>query len=338
MCVCVCVCVCVCDHRSCRNRRRRMPSDADRCASHVRAESKRRFCSEPQRADRWATTADSVRGADDSSTVGCRVPCAPRECRSAGSRGSIGLRVNSTHPSAGEHVADNARAHSSAFSRATCALDDTCRLQGRAAAQAAAKAKRQKPPRARTPLSKFKAAHAYIHFTLINTCFQESLCGTPKSRFRRNVPMPVTLLVRVTHHSAMSCTSGRAQWPIKPRLAVRAKSYASSPMCAARCASESAAPSTSAQAADSRMNAAPLRPSASVRLHNRVSASPRADRAPQHPRVRTPRARPTGLMYWPGACGGRMRSSSDPVPRRTVRLPVPLARTKQAAARGRCHR
>ena len=208
--------------------------------------------------------------------------------------------MDGTHPSAGEHVADNARAHSSAFSRATCALDDTCRLRGRAAVT---KAKQQKPPRARTPLSKFKAAHAYIHFTLINTCFQESLCGTPKSGFRRNVPMPVALLARVTHHSALSCTSGCAQWPIKPRLAVRAKSYASSPMCGARCASESAAPPTSAQAADSRMNAAPLRPSASVRLHNRVSASPRADRAPQHPRVRTPRS----STYRPDVLARRMR-------------------------------
>ena len=80
---------------ACRNRRRLMPSGADRahrmCAFGVDG-SARRCSGEPQRADRWATTADSVRGADDSSTVGCRVPCAPRERRSAGGRDSIGLQ------------------------------------------------------------------------------------------------------------------------------------------------------------------------------------------------------------------------------------------------------
>ena len=80
------------NHRSCRNRRRRMPSDADRAHRMCVDGSARRCSGEPQRADRWATTADSVRGADDPSTVGCRVHCAPRECRTAGGRDSIGLQ------------------------------------------------------------------------------------------------------------------------------------------------------------------------------------------------------------------------------------------------------
>jgi hypothetical protein len=138
--------------------------------------SARRCSGEPQRADRWATTADSVRGADDSSTVGCRVPCAPRECSSAGSRGSIGLRVNSTHPSAGAHVADNARAPSSAFSRATCVVDDTCRRQGRAAAQQTQNNKSQSE---RVPLCQ-NAKLRIVIFILPSYLLSRSLCEPPR--------------------------------------------------------------------------------------------------------------------------------------------------------------
>jgi hypothetical protein len=81
----------------------------------------------------------------------------------------------------------------------------------------AANAKQQKPIRARTPLSECKAAYCYIYFTFI-LAFKKSV-RNPEARrqvSKRNVPMPVALLAQVTRHSAMSCTSGRAQWSIKP--------------------------------------------------------------------------------------------------------------------------
>ena len=80
----------------------------------------------------------------------------------------------------------------------------------------AANAKQQKPIRARTPLSECKAAYCYIYFTFV-LAFKKSV-RNPEARrqvSKRNVPMPVALLAQVTRHSAMSCTSGRAQWPIK---------------------------------------------------------------------------------------------------------------------------
>ena len=228
--------------------------------------STRRLSGEPQPADRWATTADSIRGADDSSAVGCRVPCAPRSCRSAGGRDSTGLRVKRTH---GAHVGDNARAHSSAFSRV---LDDTCRRQGRVAAQAAANAKQQKPPRC-APLFQNSKLRILV-FILPSYLLPRKSVRNPKARrqvSKRNVPMPVALLARVTHHAAMSCTSGRAQWPIKPLQC--APDHTPRHRCGERDAPQNRHRRPHPpEPADSRMNAAPLRPIASVRLHNRGSA------------------------------------------------------------------
>ena len=189
-------------------------------ASHVRVwrgwiQSTRRLGGEPQPADRWATTADSVRGADNQSTVGCRVPCARRSCRSAGGRGSTGLRVNGTPPSAGADAAGNARAHSSAFSR---------HMRGRrylssTRPSGGASSSKRKPTRANQssyPLSEFNSKLPTLVFILPSYLLSRKSVRNPKARSRvpiRNVPMPIALLARVTHHSAMACTSGRAQWP-----------------------------------------------------------------------------------------------------------------------------
>ena len=154
---------------------RRAQTERIACAFGVDG-STRRCSGEPQRADRWATTADSVRGADDSSTVGCRVPCAPRERRSAGGRGSIGLRVEGTP-----------------VRRRTCRGQCACALQrlftrhmrGRRYLSStrpsggAANAKQQKPIRARTPLSECKAAYCHIYFTFI-LAFKK-VCAKPRS-------------------------------------------------------------------------------------------------------------------------------------------------------------